>query len=296
MDKYGKPECPKCLSPLKPVEGLRVEDTRTKAEQDAMQSESGECSKGGAHLWRFGKCAKCGKGEGVENRESSPAYIRNSSGQRSENFHVLTHTELPWKERATQEFQALFDKRLDKSDKGLAKAFEKIDTNGNGTLDAAEIRAFITKAYLRITGLAIEEQMLTDMMSAADADGNGEVDLEEFKVIMRAGGDAASRDSSPARPRSPIKKEGSMKKEGSFKSKKTKSAIQSRTAIKVPLAVSVTDIDATPSTPQGMRGAPSPSSTRAANAPAGAPGSFPRSPSSQRGSMALMNEAEKRSK
>ena len=108
------------------------------------------------------------------------------------------------KERVSLNFQALFDKSIDKSDKGLAKAFEKIDTNGNGTLDAAEIRAFITKAYLRITGNLIKEQMLTDMMSAADADGNGEVDLEEFKVIMRAGGDAASRDSSPARPRPPV--------------------------------------------------------------------------------------------
>ena len=100
LDKWGKPECPKCLSPLKSY--VQKEDTRTKAEQascithptststplppyplamtwqDAMQSESGCCPKGGMHLWRFGKCKKCGRSEGEENRESSPAYQRAS--------------------------------------------------------------------------------------------------------------------------------------------------------------------------------------------------------------------------
>ena len=32
----------------------------------AMESESGSCKRGGMHLWRYGRCAKCGLSEGAE--------------------------------------------------------------------------------------------------------------------------------------------------------------------------------------------------------------------------------------
>eukprot|EP00670_Eutreptiella_braarudii_P005240 CAMPEP_0174288218 /NCGR_PEP_ID=MMETSP0809-20121228/19574_1 /TAXON_ID=73025 ORGANISM="Eutreptiella gymnastica-like, Strain CCMP1594" /NCGR_SAMPLE_ID=MMETSP0809 /ASSEMBLY_ACC=CAM_ASM_000658 /LENGTH=144 /DNA_ID=CAMNT_0015385247 /DNA_START=32 /DNA_END=466 /DNA_ORIENTATION=+ len=84
LDKYRKNECPKCLHPLaappnagpkKPewVSGPdRTSDKRQPGEVstykykagDALESSSGTCSKGGAHTWKFGKCSKCGLGEG----------------------------------------------------------------------------------------------------------------------------------------------------------------------------------------------------------------------------------------
>ncbi|GAX79640.1 hypothetical protein CEUSTIGMA_g7081.t1 [Chlamydomonas eustigma] len=67
VDKYGKNECPKCLAPLTGAAAKRApgEASTFKAKaSDAGESESGECSKGGSHTWKFGKCSKCGQGEG----------------------------------------------------------------------------------------------------------------------------------------------------------------------------------------------------------------------------------------
>jgi hypothetical protein len=67
VDKYGKNECPKCLAPLTGAVAKRApgEASTFKAKaSDAGESESGACSKGGSHTWKFGKCSKCGQGEG----------------------------------------------------------------------------------------------------------------------------------------------------------------------------------------------------------------------------------------
>jgi len=70
LDKYGKTECPKCLKPL-PVNGPAAAkrapgeaSTFKQAPGSAMESESGACPKGGPHQWKFGRCVKCGVGEG----------------------------------------------------------------------------------------------------------------------------------------------------------------------------------------------------------------------------------------
>ena len=73
----------------------------------------------------------------------------------------------------------------DKSDEGLAKAFEKVDADSSGKLSAAEMSAHIASVY----GGAMDESITTEMLKAADTDGDGEVSLDEFKTIMRAGPD-----------------------------------------------------------------------------------------------------------
>ena len=70
LDKYGKDECPKCLTPLSmPLWRLHRREcgevsTFKEPPGSGMESESGVCSRGGAHAWRFGRCRKCGKAEG----------------------------------------------------------------------------------------------------------------------------------------------------------------------------------------------------------------------------------------
>ncbi len=74
-DKYRKDECPKCLQPLSQSMkfhargGARREPGETSTFKyppgSAMVSEYGECRLGGAHLWKYGQCVKCGIGEGT---------------------------------------------------------------------------------------------------------------------------------------------------------------------------------------------------------------------------------------
>eukprot|EP01063_Lacrimia_lanifica_P040960 TRINITY_DN944_c0_g1_i1.p3 TRINITY_DN944_c0_g1~~TRINITY_DN944_c0_g1_i1.p3 ORF type:complete len:146 (+),score=43.58 TRINITY_DN944_c0_g1_i1:57-494(+) len=87
IDKYGKNECPKCLKPLtnaapgehgrpswsnvmetgageRPRRQPGEVSTFKASAGSACESSSGQCAKGGAHTWKFGKCSKCGKGEG----------------------------------------------------------------------------------------------------------------------------------------------------------------------------------------------------------------------------------------
>ena len=69
LDKYGKKECPKCLKPLPegkatPKRAPGEASTYKQSASSAMESSSGECPKGGPCTWKFGKCSKCGRGEG----------------------------------------------------------------------------------------------------------------------------------------------------------------------------------------------------------------------------------------
>ena len=66
-------------------------------------------------------------------------------------------------------FQQVFASAIDKSDEGLAKAFEKVDADSSGNISAAEMSAHIASVY----GGAMDESITTEMLKAADADGDG---------------------------------------------------------------------------------------------------------------------------
>lgn len=72
---------------------------------------------------------------------------------------------------------------IDKSDEGLRRAFAEADTDNSGKISSEEMEAYIVKVY----GEGIDEKVVVDMMLEADLDGDGEVDFDEFKKIMRAG-------------------------------------------------------------------------------------------------------------
>ena len=114
---------------------------------------------------------------------------------------------------------------LDTSDDALEKMFKDIDADGSGNISDAEMKvrpitasqtnlrlplptahlslpllcptashptAFHAHLHLqvaitRMCGQALEDELVEKMMKAADTDNDGEVDIAEFKVIMRAG-------------------------------------------------------------------------------------------------------------
>ena len=79
--------------------------------------------------------------------------------------------------------QIAFGEEMDKSDPSLEAAFAKLDTGHSGKIDRNEMKAYFLSVYDR----GIDDKTIGDMMARADANSNGEVDLDEFKAIMRAG-------------------------------------------------------------------------------------------------------------
>ena len=82
-----------------------------------------------------------------------------------------------------QGFQAVFGEDIDKSDAGLEAAFAKVDVDKSGKMDAAEVKAYILTVYKN----GLDDKVVSEMMATADTNNDGEVDLNEFKIIMRAG-------------------------------------------------------------------------------------------------------------
>jgi len=80
-------------------------------------------------------------------------------------------------------WQEVFGEDIDKSDAGLEAAFAKVDVDKSGKMDAAEVKAYILTVYKN----GLDDKVVSEMMATADTNNDGEVDLNEFKIIMRAG-------------------------------------------------------------------------------------------------------------
>lgn len=71
---------------------------------------------------------------------------------------------------------------IDKSDAALASRFAEVDADGSGAISDNEMKAYMLSVY----GPSLDKKIVKTMMQMADTNGDGEVDLEEFKDFMRA--------------------------------------------------------------------------------------------------------------
>ena len=71
---------------------------------------------------------------------------------------------------------------IDKSDAGLTRLFASLDIEGNGYLSEAQMRQALFEAGCG----PLRGELINEMMDAADANGDGVIDLDEFKAIFVA--------------------------------------------------------------------------------------------------------------
>lgn len=77
--------------------------------------------------------------------------------------------------------------KVDLSDRALEDAFKRHDADNSGAWSGAELEQYIKKVHKDKLG----PDAIKAMMAEADVDGDGEVDLEEFKRVMRGAPKAA---------------------------------------------------------------------------------------------------------
>ncbi len=89
-----------------------------------------------------------------------------------------------WAERnlRAQGYDGLAEDPDSPSDETLERLFHDIDENGSGEIDRREMQEAIAKVFGKL-----EPHVVDEMMKAADTDGDGDISMEEYKIIMRAG-------------------------------------------------------------------------------------------------------------
>jgi Ca2+-binding EF-hand superfamily protein len=64
----------------------------------------------------------------------------------------------------------------------LKEAFATFDTDGDGTISASEIESVFSRI-----GLKLDKQTISLMIKSVDTDGNGAIDFQEFRKMMKDG-------------------------------------------------------------------------------------------------------------
>ncbi|OMJ88443.1 hypothetical protein SteCoe_9669 [Stentor coeruleus] len=73
---------------------------------------------------------------------------------------------------------AFYDRR---DDSKLPEIFNLFDRNGNGRIEASELQVVMSQ----VSGEAVPESEVNDMLSEADINKNGVLELSEFIEIMK---------------------------------------------------------------------------------------------------------------
>ena len=65
------------------------------------------------------------------------------------------------------------------TDEKLKQAFSLFDKDGSGTISSEEVKEILC------AGRKIDDQVWEEVIREVDADGNGEIDFEEFSAMMQ---------------------------------------------------------------------------------------------------------------
>jgi len=82
----------------------------------------------------------------------------------------------------TEFIAATMSAQLFMREENLRQAFMMFDKDGSGKIDATEIRGLLEGEDM---GGQIDGENLAQVMSEVDANGDGEIDFEEFLLMMR---------------------------------------------------------------------------------------------------------------
>ncbi|KAF7805350.1 calmodulin-like protein 3 [Senna tora] len=82
-------------------------------------------------------------------------------------------------------YQSLMNGRDEEEEVDMREAFNVFDQNGDGFITVEELRSVLSSLGLK-QGKAVED--CKKMIMKVDVDGDGKVDYNEFKQMMKAGG------------------------------------------------------------------------------------------------------------